>query len=109
VWRETGTATRGWGRAAQGRGGVIRGGNFSAAARAGLGVTAVVLLVAAGTGPPASAASAGGAGHQCGCALRTAYVVSLAASTVTPVSTRTNKAGPPIPVTGSPWAIAITP
>jgi hyaluronoglucosaminidase len=40
---------------------------------------------------------------------KTAYVVSIGAGTVTPISTATNTPGRPIKVGAHPFAIAITP
>ena len=40
---------------------------------------------------------------------KTAYVFSVTSDTVTPITTATNTAGPPIPVGAAPAAIAITP
>ena len=65
---------------------------------ASLAVAAAVLFAVAGTGTPA-AASAGDPG--CRCAPQTAYVTSSDSGTVTPISTRTNTAGPPIPAGGA--------
>jgi hyaluronoglucosaminidase len=53
-----------------------------------------------GTGPESIAFTPDG---------RTAYVVSLGADTVTPISTATNTPGTPIRVGVHPYAIAITP
>ena len=77
--------------------------DFSAAS---LAVAAAVLSAVAGTGTPA-AASAGGPG--CRCAPQTAYIANERSGTVTPISTRTNTAGPPIHTGEGPFRIAITP
>jgi YVTN family beta-propeller protein len=53
-----------------------------------------------GTGPVAVAVTPDG---------KTAYVVSLGADTVTPISTATNTPGTPIEAGVHPYAIAITP
>jgi YVTN family beta-propeller protein len=84
--------------------------NPSTARKASLPIATVVLAVAAGAGTPAAAASA----PRVACMPRTAYVgighpVALQGAAVTPISTRTNKAGRAIPVGAYPEAIAITP
>ncbi len=87
----------------------MKGRNLSAARRAGLAAAAAVLAAVAGAGTPA-AASTGGAGHRC--ASQTAYVVNAVSYTVTPISTRTDTAGPAIPVGHvdlTPGSIAIMP
>ena len=73
----------------------MKGRKFSTARGASLAVVAAALAGVAGAGAPAAAA-AGGVTHRCG--PQTAYVVNVNSETVTPISTRTNKAGPPIPV-----------
>jgi len=64
-------------------------------------------LSAARADTPAAAASTGGTPHWR--APRTAYVMNDYSGTVTPISTRTDTAGPAIPVGQGPLAIAITP
>jgi YVTN family beta-propeller protein len=72
--------------------------------------------VTAAAGPPAPAEPATAAPATAGPATRgpagrgpTAFVVSSAPGTVTPIDTATGRAGPPIPAGTDPQAIAITP
>ena len=78
---------------------------------------ATVVLAGAGLGlmgpaPHAAAAAtmADSSASRAGSAsLATAYVVNASSGTVTPISTATNTAGPPITVGSVPFSIAITP
>lgn len=80
----------------------MKGKNLSTFSRVGLAAAAVL---AAGSATPAAAASA--RYHRC--APQSAYVANFGSDTVTPISTRTNTAGPAITVGALPGAIAITP
>jgi len=76
---------------------------------------ATVVLAGAGQGlmgsaPHAAATMANSSASRAGSAgLATAYVVNASSGTVTPISTATNTAEPPIPVGSAPFSIAITP
>lgn len=74
-----------------------------------LAAIAAACCAAIALAAPAAAGSVTAGVPRTGVSPPTAYVVSGAAGTVTPIDTATNTAGTPIPVGSGPWAIAITP